>query len=484
MKVAIIGCGVTGMSAGITLQKAGIDTVIFEQTDKPGGVITVYKRGDILINNAMEFVYGTKNGTFINDMWNSLGMFRTEPVHKDCFKKFSWDGNTVGIYKDFGKTVNELISLGQEDKKSMDKLYKAVKRFQKVELPFITKNSTDIFSRLVRLFFDCLAASPYVLRYGLVNGKKYSKGIKSEKLRSFFSGALNQERSLLQYLVLWSFYSAGNFSVPDNNQKEMVENLYNEYTSHGGRVEFCSKLTDVSIIDGKINSLNFSDITETDFDYVIFSGDIATVNKIMNNSGKKLPIIEKAMEKEHITSACMLYFKVLEDISSADIEALSIPSAPFSVGNRICSEFSVRTMKNPGAGVSVISVTLYQNEKDYPFWQKIAEKGEVGYRKECGRIAENVSSAIEEHFPVLKGKLENIEAVTPLTYHYFTGVNKGGWMPESWNPLLYLFYGRGHMPGIKNASLAGQKMFPIGGSTIGAFSGVHLAERLIKKNKH
>ena len=59
MKIAIIGCGITGMSAGITLQKAGIDTVIFEQADKPGGVITVYNRGDILINNAMEFVYGT-----------------------------------------------------------------------------------------------------------------------------------------------------------------------------------------------------------------------------------------------------------------------------------------------------------------------------------------------------------------------------------------------------------------------------------------
>lgn len=29
MKVAIIGCGVTGMSAGIILQKAGIETVIF-----------------------------------------------------------------------------------------------------------------------------------------------------------------------------------------------------------------------------------------------------------------------------------------------------------------------------------------------------------------------------------------------------------------------------------------------------------------------
>ena len=53
-------------------------------------------------------------------------------------------------------------------------------------------------------------------------------------------------------------------------------------------------------------------------------------------------------------------------------------------------------------------------------------------------------------------------------------------MPESWNPLIYLFFGRGHMPGIKNASIAGQKVFPLGGTTIGAYSGIKLAERIIK----
>ena len=53
-------------------------------------------------------------------------------------------------------------------------------------------------------------------------------------------------------------------------------------------------------------------------------------------------------------------------------------------------------------------------------------------------------------------------------------------MPESWNPLVYLRFGRGRMPDIKNASMAGQKVLPIGGTTMCAFSGVKLAEKLIK----
>lgn len=482
MGVAIIGCGISGMSAGITLQKAGIDTVIFEKNGMPGGVIAVQKK-NILINNALEFVYGTAQRTFANDMWQNLGMFKNSPKHHDCFKTFLWNNHAVGVYKDFDKTVEELISISPQDKKRILRLGKSIQKFKKIEFPLITESSSNIFGRLFSLFSKCFSVIPDVLYYGTVNCKQYGKRFKSKALESFFSEALNKDRSVLQYIVLWSSFSAGNFSIPENNQQEMVDTLYNNYINSGGEVRFNSRLTDVSIKNENICALNFSDNTVTDFDFVIFSNDISSVNTIMNNSGKSFTTLERVMKKEHITSSCALYYSL--DCAETDIrlDNVSIPCSPLRVGDRYLDIFSVRNQHNKESENPSLSVNLYQNEKDFLEWEKIRAVSKEHYEQEKHRISDHVVSAIEQQFPQMRGKLKLCYMFTPLTYQQNNELNYGGWIPESCNPLIYLRFGRGHMPGIKNASLIGQKVFPVGGTTIGAFSGVKLAEKLIKHKK-
>ena len=41
--VIIIGAGISGLSCAWTLKKLGIDSVILEQSARPGGVIQTYK---------------------------------------------------------------------------------------------------------------------------------------------------------------------------------------------------------------------------------------------------------------------------------------------------------------------------------------------------------------------------------------------------------------------------------------------------------
>lgn len=484
MKVAIIGCGVTGMSAGIALRKAGIDTVIYEKTDKPGGVIAVYQKNDVLINNALEFVLGTAQNTFANDMWQSLGVFKKTPKQVNCFLKFSCDNHFVGVYKDFDETVNELLSIGigTQDKLRILRLSKAIKKFKKIEIPLITKGSSNIFKRLFHLLLNCFAVIPDVLYYSTINCKQYSKKFKSPGLKVFFSEALNDERRVIQYIALWSFFSSGNFGIPTGNQQEMVLSLYNNYIKCGGEVVFLSNLSDVVIKNEKICGLNFEDKTVHNFDYVIFSNDIASVNAIMKNSDKSFSILERAIKKEHIMSSCMLYFKLNVSDNITGIDNTSIPCPLFKVGTRYLDKLTVRIQ--PGADDHVISVTLYQNEKDFSEWKNLSDISREMYVQEKNNVAQSVAASIEERFPELRGKLQLCDMVTPLTYYRYTGVNCGGWMPESFNPLIYLFFGRGRMPGIKNATLAGQKVFPIGGTTLGAFSGIKAAEKVIKLSNH
>jgi phytoene dehydrogenase-like protein len=52
-KAVIIGGGISGMTAGILLQKAGFETEIYEKNSVPGGQCTGWKREGYTIDNCV-----------------------------------------------------------------------------------------------------------------------------------------------------------------------------------------------------------------------------------------------------------------------------------------------------------------------------------------------------------------------------------------------------------------------------------------------
>lgn len=73
-KVAIIGGGVSGMTAGILLQKAGLDTEIFEKHTVPGGQCTGWKRDGYMIDNCVHWLTGSRPGSSLYDLWVEVGV--------------------------------------------------------------------------------------------------------------------------------------------------------------------------------------------------------------------------------------------------------------------------------------------------------------------------------------------------------------------------------------------------------------------------
>ncbi len=57
-EVVIIGAGAGGLSAGATLSRAGVKTLILEQHDKPGGFMTAFERGDYRFEVSLHMIDG------------------------------------------------------------------------------------------------------------------------------------------------------------------------------------------------------------------------------------------------------------------------------------------------------------------------------------------------------------------------------------------------------------------------------------------
>lgn len=58
-KVAIIGAGVSGLTTGVYLLKAGFDVTIYEKHVIPGGILTSWVRNGTTIDGCAHWIVGT-----------------------------------------------------------------------------------------------------------------------------------------------------------------------------------------------------------------------------------------------------------------------------------------------------------------------------------------------------------------------------------------------------------------------------------------
>ena len=77
-KIAIIGGGVAGLSAGIYAERLGYDTTIYEKNPVPGGSLSGWYRKGFAIDNCLHWLTGTADGTPTNLLWKELGVLNEE----------------------------------------------------------------------------------------------------------------------------------------------------------------------------------------------------------------------------------------------------------------------------------------------------------------------------------------------------------------------------------------------------------------------
>ena len=136
-KVVIIGAGISGLTAGIYLQKAGIPTEIYEKNQIPGGQCTGWKREGYFIDNCIHWLTGTREGSGLHELWKEVGALGqgVELYHKEKFYTSELDGETLTLWRDKERTRLELLALSPEDQDEINKLMDAVLLAESMTVP-------------------------------------------------------------------------------------------------------------------------------------------------------------------------------------------------------------------------------------------------------------------------------------------------------------------------------------------------------------
>jgi len=127
----------------------------------------------------------------------------------------------------------------------------------------------------------------------------------------------------------------------------------------------------------------------------------------------------------------------------------------------MCRNFSYEPDLYIKDGKTVMIVFVDQNSDDFDYWNSLTREE---YIKEKERVNKEIIEAIETYKPELKGKMEVLDAFTPVTIGRMINSPIGAYMSFSVNKKLPFFLGSPKARGIKNLYLAGQCVATPGGT--------------------
>ncbi len=506
-KIAIIGGGVAGLSAGIYARRAGYETTIYEKNSVPGGSLSGWYRNGYAIDNCLHWLTGTAEDTPTNLMWKDLGVINEETkiIERPYLISSETSGVRVTLWRDVERTRKEMLEISPEDATEINLFLDCVN---------VASDITANLSHLMKIAKTVSEAETVLSHFGFarravlfmgLNIEQWANKFKSEAIRNLLLDFSAKEYESYWLIVVYSFFASGNADILEGGSIRIADNLVKTYLEAGGKIETNMPVKQISIRRRKIPKIEkkakiktkyadrilFANGEEVTADYIICACDIKYVfKKLIRKKEHKNKIIRYIFhhEKEFpMYSAFQIAFGVDGLFEEID-DSLGFECAPIEVGMTSVNRIYLKNYRAYGdyiapEGKTVVQCMFIQYEKDFRFWKKLNRSDERRYRQVKTNIANAVLSEIIKKFPQYEGKIEILDTWTPYTYARRNNDTNGAYMRF----ITTAFSRKANIPcevkGIDNVFLASHILKYPGGLPMAAVSGKSVVEFIKEKEK-
>ena len=474
-KVAVIGAGVSGMTAAIYCLKSGFDVTVYEKHSKSGGLCSGWKRNGYSFEGAVHWVNDSHPDDPMYRIWRDTGILGSDvPVFRsDPYFVYSSGGENVCIYRDIDKLKAHFLEISPEDKKAIEMLYRDVQTLRKVKIPIMDipglkarkKSRPDI-----PLLFNMIPAGLMLGRLSKYSAKEYAAFFKHPGIRKALGEFVVYEKfsSLSLLHTMACFMDSGVY--PRGGSLELGKRMEDKIVALGGRIIFNTR-ADRIIFDGKTACALEVQGDKLYFDAVIITQDLLTVQNLLGETpGDKWIQAAKDDPPVQTTFAAIGVRDDLRDLPYAFAFDEDISAGGIQYDNMTLTNYAEYTDYAP-PGCS--SLTCSFTGDSYGYWKECLNNGTYDEQKLL--LAGELKRRIEKNMPRLKEKIEVINIATPLTYERYTGSYKGAWMTvllKDKKPFLP----RSVSSGYKRLYFAGFRTKAPGGLPIAALSGFKAAQ--------
>lgn len=478
-KVAIIGAGLAGLSAGIYLQKSGVTTEIFELAPWAGGVCTAWVRQGYRFDGCIHWMVGTKPGTSIHKLYLEVGALTPDTqIYNSEAVEFEIDGKAVKVPLRLPEFSAFLHALAPEDSRAIDSLCKEIKAFSSADMPLGgPTNLTEMIRMLTRSRGFLSIGGKYL---NLTMGD-YLKRFQNPDLKAVLLHLMPAHFSTMALIMMLGTRMGDNAGYPLGGAEEVIKRIEGNYRASGGTIHFQNRVEKIIVENGQSVGLVANGQTYA-ADAVIVASD--AYDALHNLLGEQY----KHPQLDNLLNTALL-FEPLVLVSFGLDRSFNLPFArDYEIPEGIATSpdtkvygFGLRAFDfDPSAAPKSGSSVMVMMGAPLAYWQELRKKNMADYKKRKQVLADEVAAALDRRMPGFKAAIKVTDVATPATYVHVANLYKAsfeGFLPT---PALLKTSIRTTIPGIKNLVLSGQWTTPGGGICTAVNSGKMAARQITK----
>jgi phytoene dehydrogenase-like protein len=483
----IIGAGTAGLSAGCFAQMNGFHSIIYEMTDKPGGLCTSWKRKGYLFDGSVAGLAGSAPGTPLYRLWQEIGVIDYCPLHygENFGRIIAPDGRRVTVYSDVDRFEKELLEVFPNEEKVVREFSDAIRSVLRVDPPFKSSQGFTGLAESLKSAGAFISSAPAVMKYSGMSIREFSEKTSDPLLQQVLTNIAHfggTDVPLLTILLPLAYAHRKMAGIPVKGLLDFARAIEKRYLELGGKIIYRSKVERLFVENGKATGIFLEGGELARADIVLSAADGQFSHYNLMNLPESLG--DSKFQPEKVSDQPMqVNLGVAEDMSDDDGPMTFLLGSPFSAGGKQHEKITVHNKYyDPEAapkGKSAVTVFL---DSTYNWWSEIS-KDPNRYTEEKKKTADAVIQAIESHHPGFTRKVEVVDVSTPLTRERYTGNWMGAmqaFKPDS-NLMSALFGSPQYAhPSVENYYMAGQWVEAWGGITTAAQSARKAVARICK----
>jgi phytoene dehydrogenase-like protein len=496
-KIAVIGAGIAGLSAGVYGRLNGFDTQIYEMHKVPGGLCTSWKRRDFTFDGCIHWLTGSAPKDTFYQLWQELGAIEGRRfVDHDIFQSHTGpDGRTFNLYTNVDQLEAHMLELSPQDSGLTAKFCQWIRKFTRFGMPMDKAFELFSFPDILRMM---IRMSPFMKDMNRMTGMtiaEFSGRFRDPLIRESLNHALGEGvYPLLNLVVTLSLLHNRAGGYPIGGSLAFARSIEKKFLDLGGQVHYGAKVDRIlTEADGdkgrKAVGIRLENGTEVSADYVISAADLRyTVDHLLEGRFIE-PQHEELFRSVPLAPSSVMVFFGLNRKFNQPVEAASYvfdTSEPFLIGNEAHNRVYERNFNYDPTlapeGKSIICTLMAV--RDFGYWEEL-KKDHKSYLAEKVRITKTLTAIFEARYPGFREAVEVSDVVTPMTYVRYTGVYKGTymtWIMTGENARRFRMV-RKTLPGLDNFWLSGMWVLPPGGVPTGAKTSRDIIQMICKREK-
>lgn len=438
-RVAVIGAGIGGLTAGALLAKRGYEVTVYEQAAIAGGCASTFKRRGFTFDVGATQVAGLEPGGIHHRIFAELSVDLPEATFCDpaCAVFLPGESEPINVWGDRQKWQEERLRQFPGSEKFwalLQTLFDASWKFQSRDPVVPPRNIWDVTKLVQALRLDTLVTVPFTLMT-MLDAMKLCGVANDLRLKTFldlqlklYSQVDTSETALLYGATALAvsqtpqglFHLQGSMQTLSNKLIEALE-------KHGGKLLTRHHIKEISLVEDKSKLTVFnqrkSEINKEEFDHVVAN---TTVQDLIESVDNPPPSIFSKSYQNRVenlpdpSGAFVIYLGVKREAIPEDcpphLQFLYAPKKEIGENNSLFISVSKPNDGRAPEGFATIIASSFVNAD--PWFEEGYEDRKEKYTKEA--IAH-----LNSYFNLSPKNIIVQEAGTPRTFAHYTARKKG-----------------------------------------------------------